>query len=70
MDAGDLSGRHIGSRISFGHRFPMSDVRATITGELREIHHDASGVTVWLVGDNPQGGEKTEFVLSPETEIR
>lgn len=64
MIAEQLSGEHIGQTITFNWEFPTSHVKAKITGELREVHHNASGfLFVNLTGDE-SNGDKTEFELA------
>ncbi|AGT14320.1 hypothetical protein ADZZY_72 [Mycobacterium phage Adzzy] len=62
--AKELTHNQIGERVQFYWKFPLSDVRAVIMGDLREVHHDGEGVTVWLAGRNSEG-DKQEFQMSP-----
>ncbi|ABE67391.1 hypothetical protein PBI_CHE12_72 [Mycobacterium phage Che12] len=68
VSAQELTHKHIGERVQFYWKFPLSDVRAVITGDLREVHHDGEGTTVWLTGRNSEGS-KQEFQISPITRI-
>lgn len=69
LTAAELNGRHIGEDVRFEWCFPVTRVEATVTGELREIHHDASGVTLMVSGRNSLSGEKAEFILEDDDEV-
>ncbi|ATW60200.1 hypothetical protein SEA_PH8S_72 [Mycobacterium phage Ph8s] len=68
VSARSLTHEHIGERVHFYWKFPDSNVRAVIMGDVREVHHDGEGVTVWLAGRNSEGS-KQEFQLSPTSLI-
>lgn len=59
-----MSGIHRERQVRFTWHFPTSGVHAIITGELREVHHDTEGVTLWVVGE--RNGSATEFILDPD----
>jgi len=62
--AEELNGQTIGRWVRFHWCFPISDVHAVITGELREVHHNAGlDVVVSLAGPDSVG-DKTEFVVA------
>ncbi|QLF84635.1 hypothetical protein SEA_GAIL_71 [Mycobacterium phage Gail] len=61
--AGLLTAEHIGKRIQFSYTIQPSKVRAIVFGELREVHHDGEGTTLWLSGSDSVG-DKADFELS------
>ncbi|QGH79758.1 hypothetical protein SEA_ANON_87 [Gordonia phage Anon] len=71
VDAQDLSGRNIGQVVSFNTRTREAKVLIRVTGELREVHHDAADfATVWIAPhDEDSGGEKSEFYLAFEDAV-
>lgn len=69
MIARHISGEHVGSYVEFRWEFPGSGVEATVRGDIREVHHNPEGVTLWLA--NPDGsGDKTGFTINELTEIK
>lgn len=69
MNATHISGACIDCYVEFAWNFPGSDVEATVRGEIREIHHNPEGVTIWLA--NPDGnGDKTGFTIAAGTKVK
>jgi hypothetical protein len=68
--ASELDGSHIGEVASFPYVLHEGQVDIVVTGEIREIHHDAFGVTLWVAGLRAEGGEKQCFEnLAGSTEV-
>lgn len=69
--ANEMNATHIGEELSFLWRFPGSNVKATIDGELQEVLHDTSSTYLTLVGEGASDGEQfrlehTTLVLLPK----
>ncbi|QFG04548.1 hypothetical protein SEA_JEEVES_73 [Mycobacterium phage Jeeves] len=60
--AGRLTAEHIGKRVQFSYTLEPSKVRAIVFGDLREVHHDGEGSTLWLSGSD-SAGDKTMFEM-------
>lgn len=58
----ELDGNDIDAVVRFPWRWD-SGVKATVTGTVREVHHQPDEVTVWLADPIAPTGEKTEFVI-------
>lgn len=58
-----LHAGHIGSLVVFNWRFPSSDVKAVVTGELRQIYHTASETVVNLTAPDRMDCDLTEYTL-------
>lgn len=56
--AKELNATHIGEELAFLWRFPGSNVKAHIEGELQEILHDTSYTYLTLVGEGANDGEQ------------
>ena len=58
-----LHAGHIGSLVIFNWRFPSSDVKAVVTGELRQIYHNAAETVLNLTAPDSDSADLTEFTL-------
>ncbi|MCC9181137.1 hypothetical protein [Mycolicibacterium mageritense] len=67
-NAKQLDGTHIGLMARFRWRFDKSRVIADISGELREVHHNPEGVTLYLTGPDSNGA-KAEFTVPHDTTV-
>lgn len=71
IPAHHLSGREIGSVISFDYLLPPGGVAAVVTGELRQVYHTSADTIVNLCSHTEDtAGDMTEFVLSPNQQVR
>lgn len=63
VPSAQLHAGHIGSLVVFNWRFPSSDVKAVVTGELRQIYHNAAETVLNLTAPDRMDCDLTEFTL-------
>ncbi|AEJ93539.1 hypothetical protein AIRMID_67 [Mycobacterium phage Airmid] len=68
VKAEELNGAQMDKTVEFDWWFPVSLVKARVSGALREVHHSCSdSVTLWL--SNSETGDKAEFTIPVQRKV-
>ncbi|QUD15880.1 hypothetical protein [Nocardia phage KYD2] len=63
VESSHLHAGYIGHPVIFNWRFPSSDVKAVVTGELRQIYHNSAETVLNLTAPDSDTADLTEFTL-------
>lgn len=69
VEAIQLNGTHRGRIATFDWRFRDSGLAVVLIGEIREVHHDAEGATIWLAPHDQDAGCLADFLVSHSTKV-